>query len=139
MQGADLVGRWALRRTVTDRLAQRSGTVTGELLITVVGARIAWQESGALTWAGRVAPVSRTSYLALRDGEAWMTFADGRPFHPWLPGVVLEHPCGADRYVGCIDVAVDTMHTTWRVTGPTKDQLLVTALVRQSAGERRSR
>lgn len=133
MVGAELVGRWALCRTVTDRLAQRSGTVTGELLITVVGTRIAWQESGVLTWAGRTVPVSRTSYLALLDSEPWMTFADGRPFHPWRPAERVEHPCRADFYVGRIDVAEATMRTVWEVTGPSKDQLLVTSLVRQPA------
>lgn len=75
----------------------------------------------------------RTTYLGLLDGSAWMTFEDGRPFHPWLPGAVLEHRCGADLYVGRIDVAAGAMRTTWRVTGPAKDQLLVTDLARRPA------
>ncbi len=60
-----------------------------------------------------------------------MTFADGRLFHPWRPDEQVEHPCGDDLYVGRVEVVGPRMRTTWRVTGPAKDQLLQTRLVRR--------
>ena len=67
-------------------------------------------------------------------GTADVRFADDRPFHDldlttgrWHP----DHPCVADLYRG--EFAVndeDHWRTTWRVSGPAKDQLLVTDYTR---------
>jgi hypothetical protein len=54
-----------------------------------------------------------------------MTFADGRPFHPWTVGAPVVHPCAADTYAGRIDRTSESQfRITWNVTGPTKNQLI---------------
>jgi Family of unknown function (DUF6314) len=56
-----------------------------------------------------------------------MTFADGRPFHPWTIGAPVSHPCAADTYAGRIERPSECqLHITWDVTGPTKNQLITT-------------
>jgi hypothetical protein len=128
MVGAELVGSYALRRSVQDRRAHLAGTVTGSMNVVVEVDRLAWRECGELSWNGRTVPVSRTSFLVDLDGQPWMTFADGRPFHPWRPGEDVSHPCGADLYVGRIEVSPAGIRTVWRVTGPAKEQRLTTDL-----------
>jgi hypothetical protein len=140
---SDLCGVWSLDRTVRDGLAGPAGTtgttgttgivgtVVGELTVVDHGRRIGLHEAGVLSWDGRLTPVERTTYLELRDGEVWATFADGRLFHPWRPGEDVVHPCGEDTYVGRVDRDGDVLRTVWRVTGPAKDQLLTTELRRR--------
>ena len=118
----ELAGRWSLARRVADRRAGVAGTMTGELLVAPDGAGLRWEERGILRWAGHELPASRT-YL-IRDG--WVLFADGRPFHPWLPGRPVTHPCRADVYTGLVRVDGDRIRTLWDVRGPAKDQRLVT-------------
>ena len=66
-----------------------------------------------------------------RDDGAWQVrFADGRPFHPWRPGVWVDHPCNADLYRGLVDASPDRLRILWDVVGPTKDQRLFTRCVR---------
>ena len=97
---------------------------------------LAWAESGTLSWDGRSLAAGRT--LAIRqlngpEGEWWMTFGDGRPFHPWAIGTPVTHPCAADTYTGFIERISETeLVITWDVTGPTKDQLIVSQLRRTS-------
>ncbi len=125
-----LLGTWSLTRTVRDLLADRTGQVRGELAVTDDGDRLRLHETGVLTWDGRETRVHRTTYLERRDGEVWAVFEDGRPFHPWRPGEDVVHPCAEDTYVGRVEVQADAMRTTWRVTGPAKEQLLTTELRR---------
>jgi Family of unknown function (DUF6314) len=95
---------------------------------------LGWTESGTLSWDGRSLSAERT--LAIRqldgpEGAWWMTFGDGRPFHPWAIGVPVSHPCAADTYTGFIEVISETqLVITWDVTGPTKDQLIISRLRR---------
>lgn len=127
-----LVGRWGLRRRVADRVAGVHGVMVGELVVTPEGGGLRWDERGTLRWAGAEHAATRT-YL-LREGSAgWeVTFADGRPFHPWRPGEVVTHPCGADLYTGLVRVDADTMRTFWDVRGPAKHQRLLTRFRRIS-------
>ena len=124
----ELAGVWRLERSVRD--GDRTGDVTGRMTISPGPRGLRWYESGELSIGGRTAPVTRETYLVDLHGEPWMAFADGRPFHPWRPGEAVEHPCGEDLYVGRVDVDSDLIRTTWRVTGPDKDQLLLTSLHR---------
>ena len=126
-----LVGTWELRRTVRDLRTDRTGRVRGVLAVTEDGDRLRLHETGVLVWGGHDLPVHRTTYLELRAGEVWATFDDGRPFHPWRPGEDVVHPCAEDTYVGHVELDGDAMRTTWRVTGPAKDQLLTTELRRR--------
>jgi Family of unknown function (DUF6314) len=129
----DLVGRWVLARRVADRVTGRQGTVRGELTVAADPAGLRWEESGTLVWGGLRRPVSRTYLLRERGDGWWVEFEDGRPFHPWRPGVAVTHPCRADVYTGLITVDGDRIRTAWDVRGPGKEQRLVTRLYRSAA------
>jgi hypothetical protein len=121
-----------LARRVLDRRAGRFGRVTGRLELTLVGSSVRWLETGAFEWGGAVLPVTRELRLT-PDADGWQVrFPDGRPFHPWRPGEVVEHPCRADVYRGLIDVdsACRRLRVLWDVTGPAKDQRIVTRCAR---------
>ncbi|BEP12347.1 DUF6314 family protein [Acidothermaceae bacterium B102] len=121
-----LVGEWRLQRRVVDRRLSSYGRVAGTLVIEPDGAGLVWREQGSWTMAGRSRPFTRTYLLA----DGWMLFDDGRPFHPWTPGEWVVHPCGEDSYRGLVDVEPARIRTLWDVTGPAKDQRLVTRLTR---------
>jgi uncharacterized protein DUF6314 len=129
----ELVGRWSLARRVADRCAGRQGTVRGELVIAADGAGLRWEERGVLRWGGVEYPVSRAYLLRERGDGWWVEFVDGRPFHPWRPGVAVTHPCRADVYTGLVTVDGDRVRTLWDVRGPAKAQRLVTRLYRSAA------
>jgi hypothetical protein len=124
----DLLGVWQLRRRLADRRTGRFGRITGRLELSRAGSAVRWLEVGRLEWDGAVFPVTRELSLT-SDVDGWQVrFADGRLFHPWRPGAVVEHPCRADLYRGLIDV--DARHTRlrvlWDVVGPGKEQRIVT-------------
>jgi uncharacterized protein DUF6314 len=79
-------------------------------------------------------PVRRELLIRRLDGSWWMTFADGRAFHPWRPGQVVTHRCAEDTYRGLVDLRGDRMRTLWDVIGPAKEQRLVTRLRWRSPG-----
>jgi hypothetical protein len=121
-----------LRRRLVDRRTGRFGRVTGGLELTRAGSSVRWFEEGRFEWNGAVVPVTRELLLA-PDGDGWQVrFADGRPFHWWRPGEVVSHPCRADLYRGLISVDPSRrrLRVLWDVTGPGKDQRIVTRCVR---------
>ena len=122
----ELVGEWLLRRRVVDRRTSQYGRVDGTLTISPYDDGLAWRESGVLTIGGRSHDVARTSLLA----DGWVCFEDGRPFHPWRPGEWVDHLCGPDTYRGLVDVEPARIRTLWDVSGPAKDQRLITRLTR---------
>jgi hypothetical protein len=122
----DLVGEWHLARRVVDRRAGLSGTVAGTLTLTADGTRVRWVERGTLRWNGADLPVTR-ELLITPEAQGWLVrFADGRPFHPWRPGEVVDHPCNADLYRGLVDVGPDRLRVLWDVVGPAKEQRIFT-------------
>ncbi|WP_375480007.1 DUF6314 family protein [uncultured Jatrophihabitans sp.] len=123
----ELLGVWRLERRIADRLAGASGRMTGTLSLTeTADGAVAWAERGVLWWAGREFESTR-ELLIRRDGAGWLVcFADGRPFHPWRPGRPVTHPCRADVYRGLVDAAPRRLRVVWDVTGPAKDQRLLT-------------
>jgi hypothetical protein len=121
-----LLGEWRLERRVVDRLAGLFGTVRGTLSLVDEGPRIRWREGGTLYWDGAELPVTRELLLRQDAGEWQVHFADGRPFHPWRPGAVVEHPCNADLYRGLVDARPDRLRVLWDVIGPGKDQRILT-------------
>lgn len=125
-----LIGRWRLQRRIRDRRQGVFGRVAGELVIRRDGADLRWDERGTLSWAGATLPVWR--YLLLsEDGDGWSVFfSDGRPFHPWRPGTVVEHPCRQDVYRGLVSVSPPELRTLWDVTGPAKDLRILTRCLR---------
>ncbi|MBD8870899.1 DUF6314 family protein [Nocardioides donggukensis] len=112
--------------------------------------------AGESAESGEPTPVQRTLYAVREAGEAggkgeagergeagdkgeageiggWaVTFEDGRPFHPWAVGEVLEHPCRPDHYTGRIEADPDagTWSVAWRASGPAKDYLTRTRYTR---------
>lgn len=125
-----LIGSWALARRLADRRSGQHGTVRGTLEITP---ELHWLEQGELSWGDALLPVTR-ELLIVPDGKGWkICFDDGRPFHPWRPGEIVEHPCRADLYRGVVDVRVDRLRVLWDVTGPSKDHRIVTRCVRAPA------
>ncbi len=126
----ELVGQWRLQRRLVDRRTSTFGRVEGRLTIEAGSARLRWVEAGQLTWAEQCLTVSREYGLEFIDGQWWMTFADGRLFHPWTPGQVVRHDCVDDLYVGLVQVSAARMRTVWDVTGPAKHQRIVTRFER---------
>lgn len=127
-----LIGKWTMARRVVDRTAGTYGTVAGTLVVEAADAGVRLAEDGVLRWGGAEYPVTRVSLLQPLDGEWWMLFEDGRPFHPWRPGVPVVHPCGADTYDGLVALDRDgnRLRTLWNVRGPAKNQRLVTRFAR---------
>jgi len=121
-----------MARRVVDRSAGTYGTVTGTLRVTAEDEGVRLAESGVLRWCDAEYPVTRVSRLRRLDGEWWMLFEDGRPFHPWRPGTSVVHPCGADTYDGLVVLDRDgsRLRTLWDVRGPAKDQRLITRFTR---------
>ncbi len=130
----DLLGVWRLERRVEDHLAGGDVDVVGTTVLELVEDRVRWHERGLLRRAdgtGSPSEVHRTLYAVPRDGAWWVDFDDGRPFHPWSPGVEVEHPCGRDLYRGLVEVdAPDRWRVTWHCTGPAKDYTMRSHLTR---------
>ena len=129
-----LLGDWRLTRRLADRRTGLSGTVCGQLTLRSEHGQIAWVEQGTLLWNGSRLSVSR-SYCLLRAEEGWwLYFPDGRPFHPWIPGQWVHHPCREDTYRGLITITgPDQWRTLWEVDGPDKAQRIITRLSRSRA------
>ncbi|PZE64341.1 hypothetical protein DEI83_12460 [Curtobacterium sp. MCBD17_021] len=126
----DLLGRWDLRRTVHDRLADVTGTVTGSTVLRVDDdGSVHWHETGTMVFGARSTPVWRT--LAVRpgrDGRWHVHFADGRPFHDWIWGARVEHACAPDDYTGLLTGTPDGWRVRWEARGPAKDLVIDSVL-----------
>ena len=128
-----LEGRWLIARDLLDRATGQRGSFAGSLVVSADTEGFGWQEAGMLRWDGRSYPAERTLALRCRDGQWWLTFVDGRPFHRWVVGEQVTHPCAADTYRGLIEASEpDAFTITWDVTGPTKDHLIASRLTRVS-------
>lgn len=133
-----LLGVWDLSREIVEQPGDESSTVEGAATLTADGDVIDWFESGTFTRRGLRTPVSRRLRIEPRDDGWFVTFEDGRDFHPWLLGQPVEHPCGDDRYVGVIrTLDADRWTVQWRVTGPHKDYLMTSVLTRSAATDDR--
>ncbi len=122
-----------------DRLLGLSGSFTGIAVIEPDADGYAWRETGTVAWDGHAVPAFRNLALRRPVDQWWMTFADGRPFHPWQLDEPVFHPCVADVYRGVIArPSDDELLITWLVSGPSKDQLIKSVLHRQRSIEQRS-
>lgn len=131
-----LTGTWTFERVISDHAAHEEHHVTGTTELVAEGPdRVRWSESGVMAWRDTEIPVSRTLFLTLRDDGWFVTFDDGRDFHPWTPQTEVEHLCGNDLYVGRIDVLTGgpaRWTVEWNVTGPAKNYTMTTVLTRGS-------
>jgi hypothetical protein len=127
------VGRWRIERELSDARTGRSGHFAGTLVVAAEAGGYGWDESGTLVWGEHTGPAQRRLCLRVLDGSWWMCFADGRRFHPWQVGPELVHPCAADTYRGAISQDPDRpgrFETVWDVTGPAKQQRIVSRMTR---------
>lgn len=126
-----LVGTWRLARTLTDRYAGVTGSVTGTLALAASDEGLTWSETGTLTWEGRDHPVTRLLRLTC-EPDGWLVrFEHGGAFHPWRPGEPVVHPCRADTHRGVVRSAgAEAWTVVWEVTGPTTDYTSATTLTR---------
>lgn len=134
----DLLGVWQLERRLLDRRAGRFGRVTGWLELTLLGPVVHWLELGELAWGGELFEVTRELHIVGDGDDGWQVrFTDGRLFHRWRPGELVEHPCAEDLYRGLISVdpSRTRLRVLWDVTGPAKDQRIVTRCVRSLSPE----
>lgn len=135
MLGAsDFLGDWTIRRTIDDRLGP-PGRFAGVGTFSPAGDGLRYEESGLLTLGD--APPLRASRAALWDWDGdgvAVRFADGRPFHRFLPAGAspgTDHPCGADLYRVAYDFrAWPAWTATWEVGGPRKDYRMDSAYAR---------
>ncbi|MET0449396.1 MAG: DUF6314 family protein [Aeromicrobium sp.] len=135
LEPTSLLGTWSMDRTIDDRLAGEASTVEGtsELVLEDDG-RVRWTERGTLRRGDLEIPVSRVLLVEQRESGWWVTFDDGRDFHPWAPGDEVVHPCVADTYVGRIEVQdADRWTVLWQVSGPAKDYTMSSTLTRADA------
>jgi hypothetical protein len=130
MEPTDLLGTWTLTRVVADHLAGERREVVGTAALTEMSShRIRWAEVGTMSWPGHTVPVSRTLYVVREADGWWVRFEDGRPFHPWMVGQQVDHPCAPDHYRGLVETEgepVASWTVTWDAAGPEKDYRMVT-------------
>lgn len=132
---SDLEGRWTLVRRIDDRRAGLSGRLTGTCDWTSDGQGLVQFETGTLHY-GDAPPIrAERRYLWRQEGEGLAVFfEDGRPFHRVGPGRPSDrHQCPPDTYD--VTYAFDGAHafsTTWRVTGPRKDQVIHSLYTRRT-------
>jgi hypothetical protein len=132
-----LAGSWRLERTVLrgeDVVGSFTGTGTFDTDPAGGDGVLRYRERGTLHLDDTTVTATRRLVYRVAGSRAQVTFDDGRPFHDLdlSAGVdEVEHPCGADRYRGRLEVLdADTWHHTWRVTGPHKDHEIRTVLER---------
>ena len=123
----ELEGRWTLERQIDDRRAGLTGLLTGTCLWRRDAAGLVQAETGTLQY-GDAPPIRAERRYLWREAGAGLTvlFEDGRPFHDIGPGrLSARHDCAPDTYeVTYVFDAPDVFSTTWRVTGPRKDQFI---------------
>ena len=130
-----LLGSWKLSRVIVDRRADEQSSVEGHTEFTREDdGRIKWSESGTLRRGGTQVEVSRVLFLEPRESGWFVTFEDGRDFHPWAPESTVEHRCAPDTYVGVVkELAADRWSIEWQVSGPSKAYTMSSVLTRQGA------
>ncbi len=123
----DFQGRWDLRRTIADNRNGHHGRLVGQAIFTGAGGpQLTYDETGTLTLeAGTTLEATRRYLWDFRSGDVIVTFADGRPFHQFVPSghaAGTDHPCGEDFYTVRYDFTCWPEWTAvWTVKGPRKD------------------
>ncbi|MDQ0729342.1 DUF6314 family protein [Arthrobacter sp. B1I2] len=138
--GTGQPGRWRVERDLLDRSDGTRGTFSGVVLFTPMDdGGLALREEGTMRWPAFTGPASREYVLkaAPRPDALDVFFPDGRPFHrmSFTPDASLDsHWCDPDTYrVSYTRQGPDHFSYSWDVTGPRKDLLLVSRLVRETA------
>lgn len=141
---SDFKGRWHLTRHIEDARAGRTGTFEGAASFTpaapgqvngMTGAGLIYDEVGELRLpdgpTGATAMQASRRYLWLADPDGLrVLFSDGRDFH--RIGVSDDtatgfHHCPPDDYEVSYNFSRwPDWRTTWRVSGPRKDYVMIT-------------
>jgi hypothetical protein len=124
---AGLEGRWTLERQIDDRRAGLTGWLTGTCLWRRDAGGLVQEETGTLQYGCAPSIRAERRYLWREEGEGLAVFfEDGRQFHKLGPGRLTDrHDCAPDTYdVTYVFDGADAFSTTWRVTGPRKDQVI---------------
>lgn len=123
-----LLGDWAIERAIDDRRTGAPARFQGTARIAPsrAGDHLDWREEGHLESAAFTGRATRDMRIVVQGAAFAVLFADGRPFHPLdlaAGHCAVDHPCGADHYVGELALADAGAVLTirWRVTGPAKD------------------
>jgi len=123
-------------RSLLDRRRSIAGELKGDAHFTPSRRGLLYGEQGTLIFGAHHGPAEqRLSYeFPCGDARASVRFRDGRAFHELDLSdgeAKVTHWCGADIYQGCF-VAIDAgqWRSAWNVTGPRKDQEIVTLYTR---------
>ena len=132
---AFLAGRWDVERTL--RHGDERGAFVGTATFEREGDGLVWDEEGELRLESYDGSASRRLRIVPAPPAWEVRFDDGRPFHPLdLAGgrCAAVHHCGPDLYEGEYVVLGDgALDVFWRVTGPEKDQEIVSRYRRPAA------
>ncbi len=128
----DFLGTWRLWRRIADLRTGETGRLAGEVGFRPGAGGLVQHEEGMLTLSGRPPMTATRTYLWTEaPGRLVLRFADGQPFHdfdPDTPCPEAQHPCGQDLYrVRYGFRRWPNWRSVWRVTGPRKDLLIVSA------------
>jgi hypothetical protein len=134
-------GQWAVRRDLLDRASGTRGTFSGVVRFDPLDDDgLALREEGTMRWPTFTGPASRDYLLKTTDHRDALDvfFPDGRPFHTmsFTPKANLDqHWCDPDTYrVAYKYIDGNRFSYSWDVTGPQKDLLLTSVLVRLTVG-----
>jgi hypothetical protein len=135
--GPAAAGKWSVERQLLDRAAGTRGTFSGVIhFVPTDDGGLALREAGTMRWPTFAGPASREYLLqpADRMDALDVFFEDGRPFHrmSFSPEANLDqHWCDPDTYrVTYSYQGPDAFGYTWDVSGPSKDLLLTSVLLR---------
>ena len=125
---AELEGHWTLTRRIDDRRAGLTGSAHRNLPLAARCRRIG---AGGDRARFITAVPRRSAPNAAISGGRWASgwpcfFEDGRPIYDLAPGrLSTRHDCAPDTYdVTYVFDGSFSFSTTWRVTGPRKDQFI---------------
>ena len=135
LEAADFEGHWTVARRIADRHGAQSGRFEGRARLAPEGCGLAYHETGMLHLGPAATFRAERRYLwRFEEGAVAVRFADGRPFHRFVPkgqAAGTDHPCGADLYRVEYDfTGWPAWESRWRVTGPAKDYEMVTFYTR---------
>ncbi|QQA44287.1 DUF6314 family protein [Pelagovum pacificum] len=122
-------GDWSLDREVEDYRSGETSAFGGTARFRAVADGLDLIEEGRWTRASWGALAASRRYIWRRDGEGIeVLYADGRPFHRFIPAghapVEALHHCEPDIYEVTYRFDLpDSWSAEWRVRGPAKDYL----------------
>jgi hypothetical protein len=133
---AFLSGSWCIDRTVVDRRHSIDGKLRGQADFLPSCKSLLYEERGRFTFGAHDAPAEQHYVFdfSSTDARASVKFRDGRSFHTLdlsQGEAVVSHLCGADLYEGHFMAFNDiTWQSAWKVTGPRKNQDILTLYTR---------